>query len=153
MTAGTTGLPPADSIELFRALVRTMNAHPELYEPLGWCDLDLAVVMRRRSGDAFRVGLHFHDHGCEEPRELAAGEEVDADCWLEGDLDIWEAILADTVANGRSTGELTINSLVLLGDRLGVRGADPARVDRFFRYAETMQRFIDGAALALPVPA
>lgn len=139
-------LPPVDSIELFEELAATMNAHPEIYEPLGWCDLDLAIVMQRPSADPFRVLLRFHDYGCDEVRLIDPGEETRADCWLEGGVDLWDDMFADVVANGRATGDLTLSSVVLLGERLEVRGLDAARIDRFFRFAETIQRFIDGAA-------
>lgn len=139
-------LPPVDTLELFELLAATMNAHPEVYEPLGWCDIDLAIVMERPSAEPFRVLIRLRDYGCEEVRPLEPGDEARADCWLDGGVDLWQDMFADVVASGRATGDLTLSSVVLLGDRLRVRGEDAARIDRFFRFAETIQRFINGAA-------
>ena len=41
----------------------------------------------------------------------------------------------------------TINSLTLVGDRIAVHGDDPLGVDLFFRFNQTVQAFLDGAAV------
>jgi hypothetical protein len=152
MTVTTRHLP-VDSTAFFEALAERMNADPERYRPLGFCDLDLGVVIHRPSSEDFRALVRFADYGCLGVEAFPEGAEDRASCWLEGDLGTWEEMVADIRANGRATARRTLASLVLLGDRIGLRGDDSMGVDRFFRYAATVQQFIDGAADSVSVPA
>lgn len=138
--------PRVDSIEFFQALVHQAQAHPEVYQPLGTCDLDLAIVMERPNAASWSVLLHFQDYASPEVRELSAGEEQSAHCFLVGTVAVWEAMVDDIRAHGEATGRQTLNSLALLGNQLRVRGADMMGVDRFMRFNQTLQAFFDGAA-------
>ncbi len=132
-----------DSVETFRALAAVMAVRQAEFAALGFCDLDLEVVVE--SDPAFAVLLRFRDYGCEVV-EVAADELPAADCRLEGGAEVWEEIRDDVVAHGGATGRRTLSSLVLVGGRLRLRSDDTMGADRFFRYAETMQRFFDGLA-------
>lgn len=145
MTTIETG-PAVDSPEFFEDLAKQMNAQPDRYVPLGFCDIDLGVVMHRSGADDFRVLLRFAEYGCEAVEPFPESLEHEASCTLEGDLETFAGMVADIRANGRATARYTLSSLVLLGDRVRLVGADPMGVDRFFRYAETIQNFFDGAA-------
>lgn len=155
MTTAHATVIPMDSVEVFRGLAAQMEAHQAEFEALGLCDLDLEVAIGRPSTDALRVLLRFRDYACADVVALGPEEQAHVDCRLEGDQAVWEDIRDDIVANGHSTGRLTISSLVLLGERLHLGGVDPMGVDRFFRYAETVQRFFDGlgALAGTPAPA
>ncbi len=142
------GVGQVDRVELFDRLAREMNEHPERYEPLGDISLRLAIVVNRPDGSALRVLLRFEGVRCEEILELPEGAERDADCWLEGPVEAWQAMFDDVVHHGRATGRNTINSLTLIGDRIAVHGVDPLGVDRFFRYNQTIQACCDGASAA-----
>ena len=139
-----------DSREFFEKLASVMNAHPERFERLGWCDIDLGIVVGRQTGDPLRVALRFRGICCEDVRSSFEGDVVD--CIIGGDIPAWQAMVDDIVAHGQATGRQTLSSLVLLGDRIKVSGSDPLGVDRFFRVAETIQRFFDGAADAAGLP-
>jgi hypothetical protein len=106
----------------------------------------VGVVMRRDDG-AFGLLVEF------EGIECAGVAEADpptltrrADFSLVGDLGAWETMFADIRANGRATGLQTINSLALLGDRIRCEGSDPMGIDKFSRFNQTLQEFLDGAA-------
>jgi hypothetical protein len=142
-------LPPVDSVEFFEALAAAMRERREEFERVGWCDLDLEVVVLRPDPPPFRVLLRLRGYGCEEVRALRPDEHAAVDCTLEGELAAFEEMLEDILAHGSATGRHTVSSLVLLGDRVRVRGDDPVGVDRFFRCAETIQRFFDGAGSPL----
>lgn len=139
-----------DSQEFFDKLASVMNAHPERFERYGWCDIDLGIVVGREMRDPLRLALRFRGIRCEDVRSSFEGDAVD--CTVEGDLSAWQTMVDDIVAHGQATGRQTLNSLVLLGERIKVSGSDPLGVDRFFRVAETIQRFFDGAAEALGAP-
>lgn len=136
---------PVDSIDLFDALAKEMNDHPQVYHELGWCDLDLGVVMNR-DGAPFCVSLRLREHGCDQVALYEPGDGRHLDCWVVGDLADWQAMFDDIAANGMATGSQTLSSLVLLGDRIVVKGNDSMGVDMFFRYNQTLQSLFDGAA-------
>jgi len=143
-------VPGIDSVAFFDAVASKMHDDPQAYEILGDVDLDLAVVMRRPDGSAFRVLIAFRGIACERVVELEPGDEERADCVLDGPLDAWAEMFDDIRSHGRATGRQTVNSLTLLGDRMVVRGTDPLGVDKFFRYNQTVQAFLDGAAGVVP---
>ena len=143
---GTGTASSVDHVTFYASLAAEMNAHPERYEPLGDVDIDLAIIIRL-AADAFRVRLLFQGIRCENVTQIGDGDEQTADCWLEGDLEAWQAMFDDIRAHGRATGEHTLNSLTLVGQRVAIRGDDPMGVDRFFRFNQTLQTFFDGAAL------
>jgi len=135
-----------DRVAFFTALAAEMNGHPERYEPLGDVDVEIALVIRE-GGDALRVRLLFQGIRCEHAAEIGDGDEFTADCFLDGDVGAWQAMVDNIRANGRAEGEYTLNSLTLVGDRIAIKGEDPLGVDRFFRFNQTLQTFFDGAAL------
>ncbi len=135
-----------DTLAYFDGLASEMNASPERFDPLGDIELDLAVVMERAGRDPFAVLLGFRGIGCESVAEIDPAAAEAADCYLLGDLDAWTAMFDNIVAEGGATGRWTLNSLSMVGDVIGVHGDDPMRVDRFFRFNQTLQEFFDGAA-------
>lgn len=137
---------PIDSVAFFDDLSAAMAADSERYERLGDVDLELAIVMRRPDGDAFRVQLSFHGITCDGVATIAAGAERAADCWLEGDLESWQAMVADIAEHGHATGDWTLNTLTLFGERIALAATDPVGEDRFHRFNQTLQEFFDGAA-------
>lgn len=136
------------SVRFFDALATEMNAHPELYEVLGDVDMDLAIVMTGEHGE-FRVRLTFEGITCAGVDEIGDGDEHTADCYLQGPLVEWQAMFDDIAEHGHATGWWTINSLTLVGEKIAVHGDDPLGVDLFFRYNQTVQNFLDGAAAVL----
>lgn len=137
--------PRVDDLGFFEALAAAMNARPAHYEVLGDTDLDLGIVMRDEHRP-FRARLSFRGITCDGVTPLAEGEERQNHCWLEGDLQEWQAMVDDIVAHGRATGRHTLNSLTMVGDHIGVRGDDPMGIDRFFRFNQTLQDYFDEAA-------
>ncbi|HJM26773.1 MAG: hypothetical protein CL516_03800 [Actinobacteria bacterium] len=142
-----------NEIGFYQDLADLMNAHPDWYETLGEVDFTLGVVMADESGSDLRVLLHFEELGCAEVSPLPEGGEASCDCWLEGDTASWAEMFDDIASNGRATGKRTINSLTLVGDHIDVRGGDPMGVDKFFRFNQTIQQFLDGAAQLAPASA
>ncbi len=135
---------PVDTIVFFDALANEMNAHAERFMPLGEADMTLVLVMGRSGGD-FRVRLEFESFGCSGVAEVDDDAGRGADFRLEGPLDAWQAMFDDIIANGRATGLHTINSLALMGDRICCLGDDPMGLDKFSRFNQTLQEFLDGA--------
>jgi len=142
-----------NELAFYQDLANLMNAHPDRYGALGEMDFTLGVVMADEAGGDLRLRLRFEELGCTEVSSLREGGEDGCDCWLNGDLPAWEEMFEDITTNGLATGRRTINSLTLVGDRIDVKGDDPMGVDKFFRFIETIQQFLDGAAQLAPAPA
>ena len=135
-----------DSVRFFDELAAVMAADTERYERLGDIDLELAVVMRRADGEPFRVQLSFHGITCDGAAEIADGEESAADCWLEGDLTDWQAMFDNIAEHGHAIDDWTLNTLTLFGERIRLHATDPMGEDRFHRFNQTLQQFVDDAA-------
>ena len=69
-----------------------------------------------------------------------------AEFYLDGPYDAWQIMFDDILVNGTASGRLTINSLALLGTDIRLRGDDPMGVDKFSRFNQTLQEYLDGAA-------
>jgi hypothetical protein len=134
-----------DTLAFFDALADEMNAHPDRYAILGDADMVAEVVMTDRPSGDFRVRLVFEGLGCTGVTEPDAPDSAAADFRLVGPQNAWEAMFADIAANGRATGLWTINSLALLGDQIACVGDDPMGLDKFSRFNQSLQEFLDGA--------
>ena len=139
-----------DSVAFFDALATEMNAHPERYELLGPADMVAEVVMGRPEGD-FRVRLAFEGIGCSGVTEVEVDGSPGCDFRLVGPVTAWQAMIDDIARNGRATGKWTINSLALLGNDIACVGDDPMGLDKFSRFNQSLQQFLDGAARTVPV--
>lgn len=133
-----------DSLAFFDALASEMNAHPERYEVLGAADMVAEVVMSRPEGD-FRVRLAFEGLGCSGVTEVEGDRSPPCDFRLVGPVGAWQEMFEDIARNGRATGRWTINSLALLGDAIACVGDDPMGLDKFSRFNQSLQEFLDGA--------
>jgi len=134
-----------DTVGFFDALATEMNDHPERFAPLGEAEMTVDVVMGRPGGD-FRVRVAFESLGCTGVAEVDGQGSPGADFGLEGPLEAWQEMFDDVAAHGRATGPYTINSLALMGDRICCRGDDPMGLDKFSRFNQTLQEFLDGAS-------
>ncbi len=129
----------------WNALTVEMNAHPERFTVLGDCDMVAALVMRSDTGDT-AVQIVFEGLRCEDASIVDIATARCADFFLDGPLAAWQTMFDDIVAHGAATGRLTINSLALLGDDIRLRGDDPMGVDKFSRFNQTLQEYLDGAS-------
>ncbi|HAP78133.1 MAG TPA: hypothetical protein DCR14_18870 [Acidimicrobiaceae bacterium] len=134
-----------DSESFFGQLADEMNASPDRFRILGDADMVAALVMRAPDGD-FAVRVRFEGLRCEGVDEVAADEAHLADFFLDGPLSAWQAMFDDILRNGSASGRLTINSLALLATDIRLRGDDPMGVDKFSRFNQTLQEYLDGAS-------
>lgn len=134
------------TVELFKALAVEMNAHPERYKILGDADFSMALRLQREDGGESIVGLRFEGLECVDVTELVTDELASVDFWLAGPAATWQAMFDDIKANGRATGRCTVNSLALLAVDVRLDGADPMGIDKFSRFNQTLQEYLDGAA-------
>ncbi len=132
-----------DSRPFFEDLAAQMNADPDRYRRLGEAYLSVGIVMA-----GFRVRLDFDGLRC----DVADTDDVElCDFRLEGPTDAWQEMFDDIATHGRAEGLHTVNSLVLMGDRIVLRGRDPMGLDKFSRFNQTLQELLDGRARLEPV--
>ena len=134
------------SAELYQRLAHLMNTHPEHYRVLGDADMVAAFTVTGPDSNA-SIQLVFAGLACEGVDEVVEAEAALADFRLVGPASAWTAMFDDIVANGRASGEWTINSLALRADRIRLLGDDPMGLDKFSRFNQTLQEFLDGAGL------
>lgn len=144
-TRSSTEVTGFDSIGWFEGLAHWMQTHPERFEHLGDIEMSLALVILGPERD-FRVRLDFEGIECPGVTEIDQGGERGADCWLVGDAADWAGMWADILAHGHATGEWTLNTLAVFGNRISLHSTDPMGEDRFHRFNQTLQEFFDGAA-------
>ena len=135
-----------DSASFFQALADDMNRRPDDFYILGDCDQTAVLVMRRDGGD-FAIKIKFAVLACAGVQEVSAADaDASGDYYLDGPFSAWQAMFDNILANGKAVGRQTINSLALLGDDIKLRGTDPMGVDKFSRFNQTLQEYLDGAA-------
>ncbi|MEI8239297.1 MAG: hypothetical protein WCI22_07735 [Actinomycetota bacterium] len=135
-----------DNEKFFSNLADEMNASPDRFRALGEADMVVALLMRKADGADFAVRIVFESLTCEGVHEIPANEAHLADFYLDGAIEHWHTMFDDIVANGSASGRQTINSLALLGTDIRLRGGDPMGTDKFSRFNQTLQEYLDGAA-------
>ena len=134
-----------DNAPFFRALAAEMNASPDRFRVLGDADMVAAIVMRDEVS-SFAVRVTFEGLDCVDVEQIRPAVAEEADFYLDGPLASWQEMFDDICAHGAAQGRQTINSLALLGTTIRLRGDDPMGVDKFSRFNQTLQEYLDGAA-------
>ena len=136
----------------FRALAGRMAAQPEKYRRLGIVDLTLVPRIAFPDGRTTQYALAFEGHACGSVEESASVETVRGrhPVLLEGDYAAWREMVENIRRHGKADLAHTLNALTLPDWPLRLVPLDAREgqldVDRFYRYAETLQEFFDEAA-------
>jgi hypothetical protein len=136
---------PFPSVEFFRALQSLMQAERERFKRLGYFDTTFGVRVRDGAG-AHEYVLGFEVFDCTQVRATQDLRADAVDFVLEGDLDTWVEMLRNIQAHGAADVTHSINTLTHLGERMRVVYDDPDGHDKLYRFAESVQEFIDLAA-------
>ena len=130
------------SVEWLQALADLAN-EDEDFRKIGRLD---AVVGLRVGDSGYR--LAFEVLTCSDVREASETELREADFVIDMPPEMWQAMIDDIRANGRATGDHTLNSLDLSMEEPIHRNerGDGYRADKFFRYNPSLQRFFDNVA-------
>ena len=125
-----------------------------LFEKNGYCDSSVAFrMLPQTEGEPPRTFLlRFDDFLCSEVRELDDGEWTDLseggeiDFTLEAPLPVWREMIGNIQAHGGADPRHTLNTLALPGVPLRLVASDPVNADKFYRFNQSYQDFIDLAA-------
>ena len=139
MTTGTLSFP---SVDWFQALAAIAKAD-EAYKKFG----RLNALIAFKHGDT-NISCNFDVLDIRDIHEISDEELRDVDIVIEMPAAAWTGMLENIKANGRATGEWTLNTLDLRLDEEIHKNlmGDGFKADFFFRYNPSLQAFIDNAA-------
>jgi len=147
-------MPVFPSTEWFQQ-VAELAMVDETYRKFGRVD---AIVGCRIGERCF--SLVFDVFAIRGVREIAFDELRDLDFYLEMEPSLWQAMIEDIKRNDGAGLTYTLNTLDLkLPNGLAINAlGDGYRMDKFFRFNQSLQRFFDLSArldttFALPAPA
>ena len=134
------------SVEFFRALQTLMQNERERFKRLGYFDTTFGVRVLDGPSGTHEYVLAFEVFDCTHVRATQDLATEAVDFILEGSLDTWVEMLRNIQAHGAADVAHSLNTLTHLGERMRVVYDDPDGHDKLFRFAESVQEFIDLAA-------
>ena len=139
MTTGTLTFPSTD---WFQALADITKEDPG-YTKFG----RLNALIAFKCGDT-NVSCNFDVLDINDIKEVTDEDLRDVDIVIEMPPEIWSGMLENIKADGRATGEWTLNTLDLRLDEEIHKNLmeDGFKADMFFRYNPSLQVFMDNAA-------
>jgi hypothetical protein len=133
------------SVAFFEALQREMRAERERFARLGFFDTIFGIrVLPDGAGAPADFVLGFEVFDCVRIAQGAGGAEIDF--VLEGPLSAWREMFDSIHALGAADTAHSLNTLTHFGERLRVVYDDPDGHDKMYRFAESIQEFLDLAA-------
>ena len=133
------------SVDFFRALQTLMRSERERFKRLGYFDTTFGIRVLDGSGPHEYV-LGFEVFDCTSVRVTRDLSAEAVDFVLEGDRETWMEMLRNIQQHGAADVAHSINTLTHLGERMRVVYDDPDGHDKLYRFAESVQEFIDLAA-------
>jgi len=123
--------------------VAQLAMRDDAYRRFGRVDASVGLKVDER---VFRLTFDVFD--IDDIREIRVDDLRDLDFYLDMEPERWHAMLQDIQTHGRAERDFTLNSLDLKlpnGLHHNATG-DGYRADKFFRYNESLQRFVDLSA-------
>lgn len=134
------------SADFFRALQTLMQSDRERFKRLGYFDTTFGIRVLDDLGGAQEFVLSFEVFDCTGVRAARDLTTAGVDFILEGDLNTWIEMLRNIQQHGAADAAHSINTLTHLGEHMRVVYDDPDGHDKLYRFAESVQEFIDLAA-------
>ncbi len=135
------------STAFFEALRDQMRAERDRFSRLGFFDTTFGVRILgdgRADGRPTEFGLRFEVFDCVAVHEGLDG--LEPDFVLEGGLSAWREMLDTIHALGAADTAHSVNTLTHFGEGLRVRYDDPDGHDKLYRFAESVQEWLDLSA-------
>ncbi|TMA98106.1 MAG: hypothetical protein E6J57_11105 [Deltaproteobacteria bacterium] len=133
------------SLAFFQALQREMRAERERFSRLGFFDTTFGVrVLPDGDGAPAEFALTFEVFDCVRVSDGLAG--VETDFVVEGRFVAWREMLDAIYELGAADTAHSLNTLTHFGEGLQVRYDDPDGHDKMYRFAESIQEFLDLSA-------
>ncbi len=133
------------STEYFDALKARMAAQQDRFRRLGFIDTTFAVRVGQ-NGRPRNFILEFEVFELKGVREVDAIDLKQVDFLIEGDARVWREMIENIRRNGEADTGHDINTLTHFGEQLKVVYDDPDGHDKMYRFAESIQEFLDLSA-------
>ena len=134
------------SVDFFRALQTLMRSDRERFKRLGYFDTTFGIRVLDDQDGPHEFVLSFEVFDCTGVRATHDLSTAAVDFILEGDRDAWIEMLRNIQQHGAADAAHSINTLTHLGEHMRVVYDDPDGHDKLYRFAESVQEFIDLAA-------
>lgn len=133
------------SLAFFEALQAEMRTARERFARLGFFDTTMGIRVLPDGGGApgeFVLGFEVFD--CARVAEGLAGADVDF--VIEGPFAAWREMFDVIHTLGAADTAHSLNTLTHFGEQLRVRYDDPDGHDKMYRFAQSIQEFLDLAS-------
>lgn len=150
MNAATSASVRFPSVEWFRELAQCMSDQHDEFAKLGDIDCVVAIslVDGGPGGTPWQVCLDFQGIAVRSVRPVGPADLEIVDFVIETDAATWLEMIRNIAENGgRPDLDHTLNRLSLPGTPIRVWSSDPLGRDMFFRFNQTLQRFVNNSAL------
>jgi hypothetical protein len=132
-------------VAFFEALRTEMRAESERFARLGFFDTTFGIrVLPDGDGAPAEFALGFEVFDC--VRVSGSLAEGELDFVIEGPLAVWRDMLDAIHALGAADTGSSLNTLTHFGERMRLRYDDPDGHDKMFRFAESIQEFLNLSA-------
>ena len=140
---------PFPSVTWFERLAKCMREARSHHEKLGYvdCVVHFKVTDGGRGGAPWCVQVTFEEFEAIDVQEVSAPEGESPDFLLEASLATWQEMIESIAAGeGRPGLEHTLNRLSHMGTPMRVSSDDPLRRDKYFRYNQSFQTFVNASS-------
>ena len=133
------------SLGFFEALQQEMRTEKDRFSRLGFFDTTFGIrVLPDAAGDAAEFVLGFEVFDC--VRVVHGPDGAEVDFVVEGRFPAWLEMLDNIHELGAADTAHSLNTLTHFGEALQVRYDDPDGHDKMYRFAESIQEFLDLSA-------
>ena len=136
------------SVGWFQVLADLMNADHETHEHLGFidCVAQFTVLDGAQGGGRVAYQVSFEEIEATEVREVGDGDAGRESFALEATTAIWREMIENVAAGeGRPDLDHTLNAMSHLGTPIALVADDPLERDRYFRFNQSLQAFMNAS--------
>lgn len=130
--------------EWFLALGRLMESEGELFRRLGYAEVRFVIRIVGDDGHAEReTAIELDGYKLGRAATLDNAPAFDPDFTICATAAVWNRMLSEIARDGRPEARHTLSSLALIGEELWLESGDQLREDKYYRYNQTLQEFLN----------
>ena len=133
----------------FLALGRLMEAEGPVFQRLGFAETRFVIRVipdTDGNGGETLVGLVIDGYRLADAKLINDVAAFDPDFVICAKKSVWNRMLAEITESGRPSLRGTLSSLALMGEEMWLESTDQLREDKFYRYNQTLQEYLNLAS-------
>ena len=133
----------------FLALGRLMEAEGPLFQRLGFAETRFVIRVipyTEGNGGETLVGLIIDGYRLASAALISDLKAFDPDFVICAKRSVWNRMLDEIAESGRPSLRHTLSSLALMGEDMWLESSDQLREDKFYRYNQTLQEYLNLAS-------